>query len=447
VVAEVTLKWWKGTRAEAEAEAARIQDHIGGTVTVGEYAEGLEAWPIVVGPPPREDRPSTWAEREPMAAGGVAGIEYAYRYTVTRENDPRSTGDTIHTVTSTARDFAQYAKQQQDRGNRVRVQSKDRAPMAAGGVIDHPVTLQAGPGYAGPARSVTETKAIHLRQHIQSRHGRYADRSLPLGALETMHAHWHEIGSDRDPMAEGGIVGQQHQVWAVVENMPGYLPESEPVWFDSEAEAEAYAKEREAELEPDSPYIVDVIVEVSDQSAEDLNQYGMAEGGVVDAGVDVTVGEAGPEAIIPLDDPEAVEVMAEAIEEAEPTSDIGEQIEAIEVAAEASAHALVEAGESAEAQDLAAETLEDLAEVEEHVAEVAEDLAERIDDAADEVDGQPVEEAVLDTAEQLATVASADAEVDAAEASAAVEVVEDIEPDEDPSEEHWLYRDLFQRHG
>src|SRR5215831_11246236 len=63
---------------------------------------------------------------------------------------------------------------------------------------------------------------------------------------------------------EGGLVDDSPEdaKYAVVENMPGYLPESDPVYFDNVQDAEDYAREQEAELEEaglSETYIVDVI--------------------------------------------------------------------------------------------------------------------------------------------------------------------------------------------
>ena len=271
--------------------------------------------------------------------------------------------------------------------------------------------------------------------------------------------------------SEGGIVGLDHiKVYAVVENMPGYLPESEPVWFDSEAEAEAYAREREVELEPDSAYIVDVIEEVSDgRTAEELNQegFGMAEGGVIATrkhfelmaqsiyempgltdeqrmavaestadklektnprfqrerfltwamagppdthykaqegaivGVQAVIGEAGPEAVIPLDDPEAVETMADAIAEggAGGTSDAEAAVEIATVEAEAAVEiATVEAEAAVAIVEAEAEAVADVADTQADTAEAALDTQESI---VEEVPTSVVAEEAVEAAAEV----------------------------------------------
>jgi len=131
----------------------------------------------------------------------------------------------------------------------------------------------------------------------------------------------------------------------------------------------------------------------------------MAEGAVVEdaPGVEAIVGEAGPEAVIPLDDPEAVEVMADAIEEggAGETNANDATVaaaEAVESAAEAVevvavADAVEEVAEAeADAVEAQAEAVEEVAEAEadatesaaEAVEEVSEDAAEAVEESPDQ---------------------------------------------------------------
>lgn len=186
-----------------------------------------------------------------------------------------------------------------------------------------------------------------------------------------------------DGMAEGGIVDEENGPWAVVVNMPGYLPEAEPAYFKTEAEAQAYAKEEEAELEEGSPYIVDVV---------QVYQGGAAVVENIGDGVPAIVGEAGPEAVIPLDDPAAVEVMAEAIEESGAESS---EAEAVEGAAEAVEEAAEEVEEAAEEVDDASDRI---IEVLERLADFA---SEEVDDSAEDVEeaSEDVEEAAEDVEE------------------------------------------------
>lgn len=232
-----------------------------------------------------------------------------------------------------------------------------------------------------------------------------------------------------------------NKVYAVVENMPGYMPEGDPVWFESKSEAEAYAKEREDENGDDSAYVVDVIPQTSDHSAEVLNQqvFGFTHGGIfpkyqegvavaenVGPGVQATIGEEGPEAVIPLDDPDAVETMAEAIAEGTGEGDGEKGIEAAGEAVEAAAEAVEEA----------AETVEETAEVVEAVSDNVTDILEKLADFAEEVSE--------DAAEMEAS--SADAVEAAAEAveETAQETAPSPEPRRDtpPRSTHWAQRPL-----
>lgn len=127
--------------------------------------------------------------------------------------------------------------------------------------------------------------------------------------------------------------------------------------------------------------------------------------------VPAMIGEG--EVVVPLDNPEAVEVMAEAIAEgngeaSQPgTEEVAEAAEAVAEAAEAVAEAAEEiAEENAEVAEMAiaataavaVEAVESSAEVSEEateeVAEVAEEVAEEVPEAAEEI----VEEAVRDRA-------------------------------------------------
>jgi len=204
--------------------------------------------------------------------------------------------------------------------------------------------------------------------------------------------------------AEGGVV---RKVYAVVENMPGYLPESDPVWFASKEGAEAYAKEREDELEPDSPYVVDIIEETSDKSVDELNEqgYGFAHGGIFPhrmqegaiveeppAGVPAVIGEAGPEAVIPLDDPAAVETMAEAIEEGGGGTNANDATVAAAEAVESAAEA-VEVVAASDAVEAVAESHEAEAEAVEEVVEAAVDAATETKETEADVTKEVVKEA------------------------------------------------------
>ena len=211
----------------------------------------------------------------------------------------------------------------------------------------------------------------------------YNTREKALTAAYRIAMERFDEGGD-ELMEEGGIVDEENGPWAVVVNMPGYLPEAEPAYFQTEAEAEAYATEERAELEEGSPYIVDVV---------QVYQGGAALVENVGDGVPAIVGEAGPEAVIPLDDPAAVEVMAEAIEESGAESP---EAEAVEEAAESVEEAAEEVEEAAEEVDDAADRIiEVLERLADFASEEVDDSAEEVEESAEEVEeaGEEVEEA------------------------------------------------------
>lgn len=138
-------------------------------------------------------------------------------------------------------------------------------------------------------------------------------------------------------------------------------------------------------------------------------------------GVDAVIGEAGPEAVIPLDDPQAVEVMAEAIEEGSPDAS-SESVE-----------------EVAEAASDVAEAAEAVAEASEEIAEVAGEIAEAAIEASVEV----VEvEAAAEVVEDIVEAAPDTPEPVEEEAPQAVNVAV---PDRAPRSAHWSERPLFKK--
>lgn len=152
----------------------------------------------------------------------------------------------------------------------------------------------------------------------------------------------------------------------------------------------------------------------------------------VPEGVPAIIGEAGPEAVIPLDDPAAVEVMAEAIEEGGggESSDVEAAAEAVEAAAEAT-----EAAADAVAVSAVADA----------VADVAEADAEAVEAVAD-----AEAEAVEELADATTEVAEAEADATEAEAEAVEELAEtpDVDVaslDTSPEETHWFFRKLVRR--
>jgi predicted hydrocarbon binding protein len=166
-------------------------------------------------------------------------------------------------------------------------------------------------------------------------------------------------------------------------------------------------------------------------------RFTFAEGGLVDdeeaydgPGVNAIVGEAGPEAVIPLDDPDAVEVMAEAIEEggAGETSD-AEAAEAVAEAAEEVAEAATEIAEaSATVAEASAEIVDDVTDVLERLADFAEEATEENAEVAEEA-----VEAVEEIAEHSEDVTSEVVE----EAEPEVEVEEAPKRDAAPRKRHW----------
>lgn len=149
----------------------------------------------------------------------------------------------------------------------------------------------------------------------------------------------------------------------------------------------------------------------------------LEEGAVVEdvpPGVPAVVGEAGPEAVIPLDDPAAVEVMADAIEEGG--------------AGETNANDATVA--AAEAVESAAEAVETVA-VADAVEEVAEAQAEETEAVADAV--EEVAEAQADETESAAEAVEEVSE-DAAEA------VEES-PDQAPEIAHKWFAPLSGKHA
>jgi hypothetical protein len=147
---------------------------------------------------------------------------------------------------------------------------------------------------------------------------------------------------------------------------------------------------------------------------EHMMHEGTALAENVGPGVPAIIGEEGPEAVIPLDDPNAVEVMAEAIEEG---TDGEEETAEIEAVAEA-------AGEIAEAAT----------EVAEASAEVAESAAEIVD-AVTEAEEENVEE-IADVAEEA--IDATEAVVESEEASETVQ--EAVRSDVPPRKKHWSER-------
>jgi len=296
---------------------------------------------------------------------------------------------------------------------------------------------------------------------------------------------------------EGGLVDDSPEdaKYAVVENMPGYLPESDPVYFDNVQDAEDYAREQEAELEEaglSETYIVDVIELRKGGIVQKFGRVGqnlkMAEGGAVEGmlnapasrirehmreqhgvpngesmhpdmlamlheldhereghashehamqegaalveqegpGVPAIIGEAGPEAVIPLDDPEAVDVMAEAIEEGGAgETDTADAAEAVAEAAEEVAEAAEEVAEAS------VEISENLSDVLEHLADFAEEVAE---------DNAEVAEEAIEDAEEIAEHSEHITAEVAEEAEAAPEAEasrEEVRRDAAPRKRHW----------
>lgn len=193
--------------------------------------------------------------------------------------------------------------------------------------------------------------------------------------------------------------------YAVVENVPGYLPESEPVWFDTQAEAEAYAEQQSASLEEDSPYIVDVQAEeVGDLTVEQLNEEGWSG--------------------YPNN----------------PADQIGEAAEQLEESAHEIAEAAVEAGEPEEARDAIVEVLERLADMAEEIEEASDEIAEQAEEIAEDAEeqGQPEVAEAATEAQVEAEEAGVDAAAAGAEAEAKVEMIEDVKPEAVA----WMFRKM-----
>ena len=348
------------------------------------------------------------------------------RYTIHAEKAEKDSDDNVvvvrdeHvTVSSKVRD--EIVNILEGKGYDVSVDTADvepgtYAPMAEGGAVIHE-WRPTGTFYGSEA----EAQEAAERSIIHARVGEYAE-GLKAWPIEIWTG-----PPNTYPMQEGGVVENGEPGFYVIENTPGYMPDSEPADFEDYQSAVSYANELADELEedgyetdrsvasrdnyyaisasrPNEPHDLGRVIEVV--RAEPMQRGGMVEN--VGPGVPAIVGEAGPEAVIPLDDPAAVAVMAEAIEEGG-GSENGSA--AVEAAAEA-----VEAAAEAVSVVATAEALSDVAESEtEAVEAVAEAEASIADDATHEAQTDAVVEAV--------------------------EVVEDSSPEAS----HWFFRRMARR--
>jgi hypothetical protein len=226
-----------------------------------------------------------------------------------------------------------------------------------------------------------------------------------------------------EPMAEGGVAHSHRS--SVAE--------------DSFAVADTLAKAQHLEDEH-KLHKADLILRL--ENGYNLTQIHNAEHGEGDTGtemqegaalvenegpgVSAIVGEEGPEAVIPLDDPQAVEVMAEAIEEGGggeiQEADGLDAAEAVAEAAEEVAEAATEVAEaSAQVADDSAEIVSELTDTLEHLADFAEFAEE----------AEHVEE-MEEHAEHIA-----EAEEAREEEAPSAEVAEAPKRDAAPRKRHW----------
>jgi hypothetical protein len=184
-----------------------------------------------------------------------------------------------------------------------------------------------------------------------------------------------EIGTVDELGWYGLILGFEGKSYVVEQDTYGFFGYTE---YDSpEAARTAFGQVESAyaEIEPD--------VEMQEGAALVENEG---------PGVPAIVGEAGPEAVIPLDDPAAVEVMADAISEA--GADTGANANDATIAAAEAVESAAEAVEVVAVADAVEEVAEAQAEAVEEVAEsraeVAEEAVEAVADVAtEEIDERP----------------------------------------------------------
>ena len=227
------------------------------------------------------------------------------------------------------------------------------------------------------------------------------------------YADYRKRKPDRSFMAEGGLVEGNNQ-WVTSS------------WYKDKDEAEEAAKRIHDTTGCD--------VRIGSK-AEGLDAYPveywtgpptyMEDGGYIAVEeMDVTlpdgepaiIGEAGPEAVIPLDNPAATEAIAEALAtEAQPNGG---------------------AEEVAEAAEAVAEAAEEVAEAAVEIVEVAGEIAEEAIEAEEEVTEVAIEEATKvaeESAEESADVAEEVTED-------ATDAIEEVVEDTAPGQSHWLYR-------
>lgn len=413
----------KGTREEAEAFARNLQDRIGGVVTVGkEKLEGIDAWEIFVGPPPRAE----------LAEGGVIGRLHP--------GDTTSEGQEVTDTHSVEIDEGDDGTSAVCSCGWVgsRRESREAALDDAHDHLAHPEPEFMAEG--GIVKQPWPT-GESLRTHLKEDHGYKSDagieedvsyHGLSPRALHSMQ-HKPPFGrtSDADhshtdmELAEGGVVKSDYNVFngagEQVDSSYDYYYAKELVrelW--SKGDMQAKVLDRDGDLVLGGPPLDEGIALVENQGP----------------GVPAIIGEAGPEAVIPLDDPEAVEVMAEAIEE----GGAGGDDSAAEEVAEA-ATAVAEAAEAvAEAAVAEVEVAEEIVET---VAELAEDVTEEVADVAEEAIEEASENA--ETMEELAEEVAEDSLEVAEEATEeAAEVIRDVAP----RSRHWSEKplaELFKR--
>jgi len=203
-----------------------------------------------------------------------------------------------------------------------------------------------------------------------------------------------EIGTVDELGWYGLILDFEGKSYVVEQDTYGFFTYSEFDSADAARTAFGQVEKSYAEIEEEAPGFLE-----TRGGGTPMSEYNpeFQEGAAVveneGPGVPAIVGEAGPEAVIPLDDPAAVEVMADAIQSggvglgnANANDATIAAAEAVEAAAGAVAvEAVADAAEGAvEAQAEAAE------EVAESKAEVAEEAVEAVADVAtEEIDERP----------------------------------------------------------
>jgi hypothetical protein len=262
-----------------------------------------------------------------------------------------------------------------------------------------------------------------IRDHLKEDHGYNTDAAIdedvsyvgesPFVLHKTQHTpffaqaqtHKHTDMQKRHPMAVGGIIEGYDE---------GRLNHLRAELEDAVASGNEYAQ---ANIRHAIDAIENSLHLAEGGYVEPIMEPVMADEGIalveeIGPGVDAVIGEAGPEAVIPLDDPEAVEVMADAIAEGtgeNPSSEpeaVAEAAEAVAEAAEAVAEAAEEiAEENAEIAEVAIEAIAEVAEeaveesgeATEEVAEVAEVAVEEIPEVVEEVEAEAIVEEVAES--------------------------------------------------